>query len=70
MVAECGALGKAGGAAGELDVYWIVELQLVSECGEAIALGITAEMGDIFEPNRAVSWIGANGDDQPQIREP
>jgi hypothetical protein len=54
VVAECGVLGKAGGAAGELDVYRVVELQLVSECGEAIPLGITGEMGDIFEPNRTV----------------
>ena len=38
MVAEGGALGKAGGAASELDVYRVVELQLFGECSKSVPL--------------------------------
>jgi len=67
VVAECRALGKAGGAAGELDVDRTVELQLLGKCREPMPLLITGELGNIIEPHRAVGGIGADGNDQPQF---
>ena len=45
VVGEGGALGKAGRAAGELDVDRIVELQLFGERGQALPLGFAGEPG-------------------------
>ena len=70
VMAECRALWKAGGAAGELDVYRFVELQFVSKCREAVPLAITGEMGNISEPRRAVGRIVTDGNDQPQLGQP
>ena len=70
VVAERGTLGKAGRAAGELDIYRVVELQLFGERREAMPLGITGEMGNISEPHRAVGGISADGNDQPQFGQP
>ena len=70
VVAECGTFWKAGGAAGELDVYWVVELQLFSERRKPIPLGITGETGNITKPHHAVDRIGADGNDQPQSGQP
>ena len=69
-MAERGALWKAGGAAGELDVDRVVELQLFGERGETVPLGIIGETGNIVELHHAVGVIAADGDDQPQFGQP
>ena len=61
VVAERGTLGKAGRAAGKLDVDRVVELQLFGEYGKAVPLGIPGEMGNIVEPHCAVGGVAADG---------
>ena len=70
MVGERGAFWKAGRAAGELDVYRIVELQLFGQQGETVARGICSETEDILEPQHAWLAVGADRDHYPQFRKP
>ena len=52
--------GKAGRAAGELDVYRVVELQLFGERREAVPLGVAGKTENIAEPHHAVGRIVAD----------
>ena len=70
VVAEGGALWKPGRAAGELDVYRVVELQLFGERSETVLLSIAAETRHILEPQDAGPVSLADGDHQPQPRQP
>src|SRR5690242_18091230 len=70
MMAERRALWKTGGAACELDVDRVVELQLFRERREPMTLGIAGETGNILEAYRAVGITGADSDHQPQIGKP
>ncbi len=70
VVAERGALWEAGRAAGELDVYRVVELQLLGERRKAVPLGIAGDTGDIVKPHHAADVVGADRDHQPQFRQP
>ena len=64
------ALGKAGGAAGELDVDRIVELERVREFGKTRRLGRTAERRDIGEGVAAGRGLRSDEDHRLQMRQP
>ena len=59
MVAERGSLGEARGAAGELDVDGVVELQLAVERAQPVALGRARERRHVREVVHAGGGLGA-----------
>ena len=69
VVGQRRALGKAGGAAGELDVDRVVELQRLGERGEVAALGVAAQTATSANGIMPACALLADGDDEPQIGE-
>ncbi len=69
VVAERGALGKARGARGELDVDRVVELQLRRQLGETRLLGVAARRRNIVEVQHARCLLSAEPDDVLQVRQ-
>ena len=53
MMRKSDALGRSGGAAGELNVDGIVELQCAAERRERVAVARAAHPRHLFERNRA-----------------
>ena len=70
VVRQRDALGRSGGAAGELDVDGIVELQGLAERGEFVAVARAAHAGDRLERNGAGSGRAADLDHRAQLRQP
>ncbi len=70
VVGQRHALGRARGAAGELDVDGIVELQRLAECGELFAVPGAAHAGDVLECQRAGAERPADLDHRAQVRQP
>ena len=68
MVAERGALGKAGRARRELDVDRIVELQMRRKVGDPRLLGIAAGRGDVLEIEHARRLLRTQPYDMLQVR--
>jgi len=64
------ALGRSGGAAGELDIDGIVELQRAVERCERVAVARTAHPRHVFERNRAGASRLADLDRRAQLRQP
>jgi hypothetical protein len=64
VVGQRGALRQAGGAGGELDVDGIVELQARGEVLEALAIGVSAVVGDFVE-RKGAGGVAADLDDGP-----
>ena len=67
MVAERRALGEARGAAGELDVDRVVELQLAGEIVQPVAFRCARERRHLGEVVHAGGGLGAEADDGLEI---
>jgi len=63
------ALGRAGGAAGELDVDRVVELQLVLQTGKLGPVALAARRHDVFEAEIAAPAVGADADERRERRQ-
>ena len=63
MVAERRPLGEARGAAGELDVDRVVELQLAAEYVQSVAFGSACEGRHVVEVVHAGGGLGAEAND-------
>ncbi len=70
VVGQGGTLGKPGGAAGELDVDRIVELQSAGKRREPVMLGRAGEAVNRVEPQRARHILGTDRDHQAQFGQP
>ena len=64
------ALGRTGGAAGELDVDGIVELQGFCQCRERLAVARSAHLAHVLERKGARSLWPADLDHRAQLRQP
>ena len=64
------ALGRAGGAAGELDIDGIVELQRSGQFRQRLAVPRAAHPRDVLERDRAGRWRPADLDHRAQLRQP
>ena len=64
------ALGRTGGAAGELDVDGIVELQGFCQCRQRLAMARPAHLAHVLEGNGARSLRPADLDHRAQLRQP
>ena len=64
------ALGRSGGAAGELDVDGIVELQGAGERRQRVAVARAAHPRHLFERDRAGAGRAADLDHRAQLRQP
>ena len=69
VVGQRHALGRAGGAAGELDIDGIVELQRLAERRELLAMPRAAHAGDVVEGDRAGAERSADLDHRAQVRQ-
>ncbi len=70
VVGQRHALGRTGGAAGELNIDRIVELQRLSERGELLAVPRAAHRSDVLERQRARAQRPADLDHRAQVRQP
>ncbi|GCC46801.1 hypothetical protein chiPu_0030737, partial [Chiloscyllium punctatum] len=70
VVGQRHALGRAGGAAGELDVDGVVELQARAERDKLLAVAFPAHLRDLLERNRARRRRSADLDHGAQLRQP
>ncbi len=70
VVRQRDALRRSRGAAGELDVDGIVELQGLGQCGEFVAVARAAHAGDLFERDGAGCGRAADLDHRAQLRQP
>jgi hypothetical protein len=70
MMSQRDPLGRSGGAAGELDVDGIVELQSPGERCERVAVPRRAHARHVFECNRAGIERAADLDYRAQMRQP
>ena len=66
VVGQRGALGRASGAAGELDVDRIVELQRGGELGELRAMALAAHCEHVGETQKAALLVVADPNERPQ----
>ena len=69
MVGERRALGRAGGAAGELDVDRIVELQRAGKLGELRAMALAADAEHVGKAQEAALLVVADADERRQRRQ-
>ena len=70
VVGQRDALRRAGGAAGELDVHRVVELELAREFAQLGTLGLAAPGRDLVKGDRARHRRSADLDHSTQLRQP
>ena len=70
MVGQRRSFGRAGGAAGELDVDRVVELQLAGEVGERGAVAVAAHAEHIVKTQKAAGVALADANERGQRRQP
>ena len=69
VMGERRAFGSAGGAAGELDVDGIVELQLRRQLREHGAMAVAAHAEHVVEAQEAAFLVVADADQRRQLRQ-